>query len=1084
MTLKDADYYRLKADAITSEMKKNLNELKTEATASRFVISSLKEISARLGLEYSPEGFLADPQHHYASINAFLENHGLKLIPCFVPADLAFTDQIFVTLKPNLKNDEDCAAVDLLVKQNRKPTHADMIHISNMNIKLTNYNIMLRVFEGLFVVSQIRLDPHQRSVLNQLILKLAIPKEGMSYIRNCYTYACEFRNRHCDYKRKEYCFKPLDDKDENRVIEYLAMVAASSSYKENFHPDYPHYTELNDKYLELTLMRRQQAEKNNIYKIEQLSLPHSSKNQNSQLQIDRRFFVLGYAANNQLLTGGTYLQDKDLNVIVHRDSVLRENPLCRSIYEQIGTHTPQSLIIILQKFNSLCLLNYEKVLSTHRIAPYLVTTDNMALCNLIPAICPLRESASLMSEKTESPYYCYLLDQSKTDHYQEEANITETSEELILLHTFLLRFISYAFVPFSKTLPLELTNSKQPLLVAKDSPENMIGELKAEFSQNQYRSLLYIRALYFVLFECQKSPLNIDSMTYLALYYHPELSEIALHYLCYTRNIENIEDLYAHEPNIVLLFLFLGIASELKLDARGFHDEIIVSCDMIYAMLNELQNFVEKHPLEDYLVIKKTPCSLQDLDNLYKGAVYERVDLKVKSHVRTHERRKNPILQTLFDNALYICLIKPLVKKELLEKFTGISFEFHHELFKHEFNQSFYSKNLMRAMGSGADVGLARALFHQKLSKHDEASLYHNLCFLEFQNYQELLPYFKISTNNTLYYCLEDILLKLKLFKLPLFGSLPGDLNSHFTLQKIMPITISTDEYRHLEKTLLPTLELTLIIYSALNEVTANTIANLMLIVNKIEQQKKSTNDFLQNTLMSLRSLLSHLRKTSLSYYSFFLKHESFGKTRDYLNALYQLDTKDHPLKNYLDERYDELVNPKSSNRDRHGLPPHALEKERKPHVNHTVDIRNLNTKLIHAKIEETKRLQNVIEQIRIEEGNLSTADEEILPQKSAKNSMEQQTLAKKVETGLFSLLSPSCQRLLKGISEQHTEVIDLDEFNGLCLSSRFMSKDVAIEELNDFCYEHFDEPLFDLAPEENSIYITTEILSEILQDN
>ena len=57
---------------------------------------------------------------------------------------------------------------------------------------------------------------------------------------------------------------------------------------------------------------------------------------------------------------------------------------------------------------------------------------------------------------------------------------------------------------------------------------------------------------------------------------------------------------------------------------------------------------------------------------------------------------------------------------------------------------------------------------------------------------------------------------------------------------------------------------------------------------------------------------------------------------------------------------------------------------------------------------------------------------------------------------------------------------MDLNEFQGLCLSLKFMSMDVAVEEVNDFCYDTFDEPLFDLAPEENQVYITTSLLMQI----
>lgn len=54
---------------------------------------------------------------------------GLKLVPCSIPVDLSFYDKIFITPKPNLNNDEDCAAVRALIKE-KEPLHKVMLFIS------------------------------------------------------------------------------------------------------------------------------------------------------------------------------------------------------------------------------------------------------------------------------------------------------------------------------------------------------------------------------------------------------------------------------------------------------------------------------------------------------------------------------------------------------------------------------------------------------------------------------------------------------------------------------------------------------------------------------------------------------------------------------------------------------------------------------------------------------------------------------------------------------------------------------------------------------------------------------------------
>lgn len=52
---------------------------------------------------------------------------GLKLVPCSIPVDLSFMTN-FITPKPNLNNDEDCAAVRALIKE-KELLHKVMLFI-------------------------------------------------------------------------------------------------------------------------------------------------------------------------------------------------------------------------------------------------------------------------------------------------------------------------------------------------------------------------------------------------------------------------------------------------------------------------------------------------------------------------------------------------------------------------------------------------------------------------------------------------------------------------------------------------------------------------------------------------------------------------------------------------------------------------------------------------------------------------------------------------------------------------------------------------------------------------------------------
>ena len=184
--IKDVDYYKPRIKDLPYTLVNTIEELYKEAASHRFICMSLSELCSALELEYSANSFESDSQKNYININSYLEMLNLKLIPASVPVDLSFHDKIFIAPRPDLNNDEDCAAVKTLVKLKKTPTQKDLIHISRMNAKLSNYNVMLRVFEGLFVVSSVKLDPHQRVALNNIISEMELPKEGLAYLRACY----------------------------------------------------------------------------------------------------------------------------------------------------------------------------------------------------------------------------------------------------------------------------------------------------------------------------------------------------------------------------------------------------------------------------------------------------------------------------------------------------------------------------------------------------------------------------------------------------------------------------------------------------------------------------------------------------------------------------------------------------------------------------------------------------------------------------------------------------------------------------------------------------------------------------------
>ncbi|MBO8416116.1 MAG: hypothetical protein IAB19_07050, partial [Proteobacteria bacterium] len=160
-----------------------------------------------------------------------------------------------------------------------------------------------------------------------------------------------------------------------------------------------------------------------------------------------------------------------------------------------------------------------------------------------------------------------------------------------------------------------------------------------------------------------------------------------------------------------------------------------------------------------------------------------------------------------------------------------------------------------------------------------------------------------------------------------------------------------------------------------------------------------------------------------------------------------------------------------------------------------------LDLNLIRSKQQESSEILQVIGQIRDEGENLapaladapldtaasgsSTAAEPVKTATPASDSAAVKETEVSGDRGmqLNALLDVNALQLIEALKSQQVEVMDMQEFEGLCLSAHFMSSSLAVEMLNDFAFEHFDEPFLELAPEENSVYISTHLIEEILPD-
>ena len=71
---------------------------------------------------------------------------------------------------------------------------------------------------------------------------------------------------------------------------------------------------------------------------------------------------------------------------------------------------------------------------------------------------------------------------------------------------------------------------------------------------------------------------------------------------------------------------------------------------------------------------------------------------------------------------------------------------------------------------------------------------------------------------------------------------------------------------------------------------------------------------------------------------------------------------------------------------------------------------------------------------------------------------------------------------MIEALAVQATDAMVYGEFNGICVSYGLLSGNYAIEVLNEFSYEHYDEPLLELDGSGNSaiVYLSVDLIAQL----
>ena len=432
--------------------------------------------------------------------------------------------------------------------------------------------------------------------------------------------------------------------------------------------------------------------------------------------------------------------------------------------------------------------------------------------------------------------------------------------------------------------------------------------------------------------------------------------------------------------------------------------------------------------------------------------------------------------------------------------------------------------NVIKFLGnleSGNQTILAN-LVSGKLTKLDEQIIKRQLKDFTFTKYDQLCDIFKIGYSYTANETIEECLPTLGLMVVPIDRALPKVARNKLKYHKIISTHLGENSVDHDFLNKLCAAQMAFIIFSFIVPVS---VAEVKL--SRYMELTADQNVFAINFFNTLRVLMKGCKPFDEKFYRTLYAEQknniNFRLSLNYLKKLATEEVSTSPLKNYLENKFNEVFSYLSSRpasvidnskedtvktKTKQSLSEHdenvtsSFEKSSLVKTSDhsffkttSFNLKNLDTSIIESKLKESAQIQDVISQIRNDDNNV---DEDVvnssLCDKADIGSVAENVANAKNEINIaqnspadasnnidkYTYPSENCKKLVDAIKAQNSEVIDLNEFTGICMSLKFMSRDAAIEEINDWAYENFEDPLFDVAPEENCVYITTDILDKL----
>ncbi len=1029
---KNAEYYLKRLRDLPQLFVHDARTLADEVLSRRILTLSVGQIICTLHLECSKKDYEKDPLKYLGDLVALLEHFGMKTAPCSVPSDLGYDEPVYLTSKPNLACDEDIAAVADIVKQGRAPSAKDYIHIRNTNEKMANYNVILRVIEALFVICRGHLNAQQSSYLDDLLSTLKLPSEGLAYLRSCFTYVSQYRCLSCDYSQEKYCYKALDKEKTERICLYLAKTAALSGTPVAIDPLFPYQDLLHSLYLK----EAPSIKKSVTFFDESNSLSTATQTTRRKRAPKARDGAV-IPANEERSDFDDALGADELLLAFEKNTFLP-----KKLIAFLKPYFSRQNVNFLNGLQQISNLNFTSVsgLSGHPNAFFINAKEFKTSVYWPYSPCCADDPLKFLTKSQKGTSYLAWLQRKAlgTDLHGVRSNDLNF-------------FYCWNFLAALILMPLKGTISKENLDFAKNALKDTYQN--ADDEQKLYLERIY--ALHYLMFVKDQSLLSDDEILLQALGNCNEL--LNLYLSCRMLECDSTRE-FSEQNNTLLKIAFFR--AFLRPDA----------CRIMALRKLRSKKHLSAVCLKRVLTLINTDCVLKTVNMTVEEPSKKTASIQVKCL---------PLF--LCSHVFLKALLTALLNNQNLSAISGIKITFQGP----DCIKSASGKILLSHLTEIIYLSTLHSCSHDTLAslladncpKKDLEMIRAQLAGKKYRGLADLQRQtrFCASENEDALLCLEEGIKKCGLLSSPLEWLLPPLLRkefSEFTLVEF-PVASLTDE-TFMQK--LGAAQLAIITVRTVFP-NAQDAAYLASVACPDDPAgKRSCEIFLKIVEDQARLIKPFTDFVFKRLYESVRSDDMFALYGNYLKSLIK-QARYSVFANYASKRYERVlefmhlrINTTSETKNNASVKPSAP---------------TFNQELIQSKIKESREVESVISLLREDEDPQDVSAKPIEQQAAplpVKSNLEQpETLSAEAplkNSDNNSGLSANALSLIEAVSAQKTDVMGMDEFNGLCLSLGFMSGDAAVEELNDYCYEHFDEAMFDSAPEDDAVYITLDLLS------